>query len=289
MEILLGDMAADLVIFIGLGGLLFFIYRIIQMDFLAGSATRDNGPGSPVSEHFGNRQNFFEELDPRRRFSSFPLPRNSSFGGEFNYFPTQTRFSGMEDVSEFLAQLEDEFAMHEIEDAFRVRYAISSLRGNARQWWKYLRLMPDDLNWEQFKFRLRSQYSPLQSPLSIGRALISLTFRLNDNFETFAWKFRDLYFLWRPEATESELITSLLEQVPREIRFLFLNNELLSFLEVISRVKQYYPWRNNLQSGRNLEPENFRPRQEPARIRCYRCNGFGHIARQCPGNAPPRS
>lgn len=217
----------------------------VQLDSPQVNFNSDLEFGGNLNENFEENVNFQGSgLPSSTRRASRIFDINNSINGIEAYMRNlNIMFNGHGNANNFITRLEDEFHVLKIEDNTRVEIASSCLIGNARQWWRYI--SRPDISWEEFKIELFRQYSNLHSRVAIGRSLLNLKYELGRNFESFVWKYRELYLLWRNNSSESEMIVDLVEQLPSELRLLLQDNENLNLIGLINKVKQYYPWANN--------------------------------------------
>lgn len=214
-------------------------------------------------------------------------------------------FSGTpgESVDEFVRRVDVEAALSTLSDRATVRLAVESLSGNAARWFEFMAFRPEELSWLNFRTWLREQYLGSGSPLCGAQRLLQIEFKIGEDFEDFAWRFRDLYLEWRPDASESEVAQALVERLPDAQRLPLSLVNFRSVREVMIQVRRFSPpapVSNSRPQGGPADapclnaPEVQQPAPEHMErrgfgrtgVRCYQCGGLGHIARLCrQGNA----
>ncbi|GBN34938.1 Retrovirus-related Pol polyprotein from transposon 412 [Araneus ventricosus] len=210
--------------------------------------------------------------------------RDVTFGGTQN-----------ESVEEYIRRIELEAAVSGIGSRATLRLAIAGLHDNAARWYAFMNFRLEELNWFSFKSCLREQYAGFASPLIGAERLLQMKYSVGEDFESFAWRFRDSYLEWRGNSSESEIAQALVDRLPEEQR---LPLELLNFqsvreviIYVNRRVSPSPVGRNRLQSSifrltHPIDRQTFVGEQGPSypgltRVRCFRCNELGHVARLC--------
>lgn len=208
-----------------------------------------------------------------------------------------------ESVDEFVRRVDVEAALSSLNDRATVRLAVESLSGNAARWFEFMAFRPEELSWCNLRAWLREQYLRSGSPLCGAQRLLRIKFKIGEDFEDFAWRFRDLYLEWRPDASETEVAQALVEQLPDVHRLPLSLVNFHSVREVMTRVRRLSlpaPMGNsrsqveiadapllNAPEVQHSAVENVDRRGfGRAGVRCYQCGGLGHIARFCgQGNA----
>ncbi|GBL53968.1 hypothetical protein AVEN_145699-1 [Araneus ventricosus] len=74
----------------------------------------------------------------------------------------------------------------------------------------------EELTWSSFKGWLREQYVGVASPLMGAERQLQMKYSVGEDFESFAWRFRDLYLEWQGNSTESEISQALVDRLPEE-------------------------------------------------------------------------
>lgn len=213
-------------------------------------------------------------------------------------------FSGKreESVREFIEQVEREAKIKGYSEDDRVNIVISRLTGNARSWFLFFKGDASKVTWELLKYGLIDQYGNGEGEMQILGKLLNLKFEDGMDFENFAWKYREMYLRWRPNASTEDVVRAMLELLPGHISFLFHRDKNVTFPELLKRVRLYgnqkwYSEERNLQNvvplrqrvwevpGQPVGPrrQNFEPRRinDRTRINCFKCGANGHYAREC--------
>ncbi|GBL99849.1 hypothetical protein AVEN_205431-1 [Araneus ventricosus] len=69
--------------------------------------------------------------------------------------------------------------------------------------------------------------------------LLQMKYVVREDFETFAWKFKDLYLEWRADSQETEIAQALVDRLPEEHQILLGIMQFQTVREVIVFVNRY--------------------------------------------------
>lgn len=220
-------------------------------------------------------------------------------------FGKEVIFSGLptEDIFKFIADIEDLTGW--VSEEERVSFAISRLRGNAGQWFRFRRFRADLLDWNALREHLLRQYGQIFNRADLADELFSKQYSLGEDFEQFVWKFRNLYLLWDPDAFEADIISALVKRLPGPLPFLLMHVQHIENL-----IRQFHRCQNirslsttvsppeptrmepivtSYSTPRRSEPRvSARPQMSTTRS-CYRCGEVGHLAPACPRREIPPS
>jgi len=230
---------------------------------------------------------------------------------------TAEKFSGSsKKYREFLFTMETHFDIHGVhDDAQRVRYAVSHLTGFALHWWMAITdgrpPPPEASNWALFKALITSQFADINV---IHQARSKLTLLTQKGSVRSLVNDITVLALDIPDITDSELLDKLMGKVRPEVgkHLVTLQPSPTTFQEAAAAAVRYDDlttfYRSRQPSGNNSTLQQQPPRRPPAgpapmdlgamgrppqnpRLlpkfhpvkgpRCFNCNNYGHLAREC--------
>lgn len=124
-------------------------------------------------------------------------------------------YDGLTGSWSFVDELEDHFDLYNIPDYYKIQIWGLCLQGVAKTWYRRWRANPLNANsgFEAFKCHFLEVFPLGLNKQQLAAQLFSRHHRPSENCVVFALETVKLYYLWRPEATEAEVLATLIGQL----------------------------------------------------------------------------
>ncbi|KAI5347625.1 hypothetical protein L3X38_000512 [Prunus dulcis] len=208
---------------------------------------------------------------------------------------------------DWLATMDRYFEWHDMSEAWRVRFAKIKLVGQAGLFWTNVETQLERageepiIHWGKMKERLKQKYLPLSYQQSLLDEWQTLR---QDNMRVAEYIAKFEEFMLRCDIREDRRMT--ISQFRSE-RVSQMVQELDKYLKSSNVVKQTDSERSDFHVGTSVTPSSTTPTSTTNLVktakgkgvlvdtrgggtqRCYRCQGFGHFAVQCPTKEATRN